>query len=69
VTAAVRTETGTFEAELYTVVDDGEHCPPSARYLHHILAGLEAAGHEPRVLRGVRAIAGFDPVWEGPAGE
>lgn len=52
------TDTGSIEAELYTVADDDEGWhPPSARYLGHILVGLEAAGHGPEALERVRHAA------------
>ena len=53
----VRTADGGLEAQLYTVEDDGGRCAPSARYLEHILVGLESAGHGPEVLERVRAVA------------
>ncbi|MDH3593056.1 MAG: gamma-glutamylcyclotransferase [Planctomycetota bacterium] len=53
----VRTDTGSVEAEIYTLAIEGGRLPPSERYLSHILDGLRAAGHSEATLEAVRSIA------------
>ena len=53
----VATEEGSRAAELYTVDDDGRRRAPSARYLAHIVDGLEAAGHDADAIEAVRRAA------------
>ncbi len=57
VSRSVRTGRGVVDAEIYTVEDDGSRRAPSARYLRHILDGLEAAGHSAEALDAVRRAA------------
>jgi hypothetical protein len=57
VTVTVETEDGPEPAEMYTVVDDGGWRAPSARYLGHIVRGLEAVGHTADAIDAVRRAA------------
>lgn len=54
---AVHGDGETYQAELYTVDDDGGTSAPSEKYLGHILDGLTAAGYGDEALERVRAAA------------